>query len=270
MRNLILPFIITFLLAILVGLVLGSIFSIKVGNIALIKIHGPVMIDRSFLSNAVSSESIISQIKEAKENPLIKAVILDINSGGGSSVACSEVVDALKKLDKPCVAVIRDVGASGAYWIASACDKIIANKLSLVGSIGVRIDYLEFSGLLKKYNISYANLSYPEHKDMLSPYRPLTNTEINWVKEWLNTTYTFLVNDIAKNRNMSVEELMPFANGSLFMGYQAVNYGLIDELGGLDKAVNISAEMGNISSPEVIKMGGGGLLEIIDSLQQTS
>jgi len=121
-----------------------------------------------------------------------------------------------------------------------------------VGSIGVNMNYLEFSGLLEEYNVSYVNLSYPEHKDILSQYRPLTDLEQGWVQEWLESAYDYLVDDLALNLNITREELMPYANGSLFIGYQALDYGLVNELGGWREAYNKSIELGSITEPIII------------------
>ncbi len=235
--------------ALTTAVLLGLLFQTPQGNIGVIKITGAITNTNNILSSGTNAQSVVDNIKEIKENPLIKSFIIDINSPGGSSVASAEVVRAIRESGKPCVALIRDVGASGAYWVASACDYIVAHPLSLVGSIGVSMDYLEFSGLFKKYNISYVNLSYPEHKDMFSQYRPLTDTEKSWAKEWLRTAYDYLVTDIASNRNMTKQELLPIANGSVFLGNQALSYGLIDKLGGWPEALNKSAELGNVTYP---------------------
>lgn len=253
--------------ALSLGFLLGVVFQVPYGNIAVVKVYGEITNGGQLLSNTVDAQVIVNQLKEVNANPLIEAVILDINSGGGSSVACSEVVSAVKKLNKPSVALIRDVGASGAYWVASAADYIIAHNLSLVGSIGVNMQYLEFSGLLERFNVSYVNLTYPQHKDILSQYRPLTELEREWVTEWLEEAYDYLVTDVADNLNMTREELMPYANGSVFLGSQAVSYGLIDGAGAWDEALNKTMELANITEPMTITYREEhNLLELINGL----
>ncbi len=255
------------LFSIISGVLIGLIFSQDYGNIAVIRIQGIITNSNSILSSGTNAQDIIDSINEANDNPLIKVVIFDINSGGGSSVASQSIVRAIKNLNKPSIALIRDVGASGAYWIASACDYIIASDLSLVGSIGVSMDYLEFSGLLKKYNVSYVNLSYPEHKDIFSQYRPLTSTEEEWVNNWLRYAYDVFMSDVAVNRNMTKDELRPYANGSIFLGYQALNYSLIDEIGGWPEAYNKSIELGNITEPVIVKYDESySIFDLINSL----
>ncbi len=260
-------FIILLGFALILGILLGLIFKIPYGNIAIIKINGVISNSNNLFSSGTSAQNIIDNINEVESNPLVKVVIFDINSGGGSSVASQAIVRAIKELNKPSVALIRDVGASGAYWIASACDYIIASDLSLVGSIGVSMNYLEFSGLLDKYNVSYVNLSYPVHKDIFSQFRPLTNDEVGWVNDWLRHAYNVFMSDVAVNRNMTKQELMPYANGSVFLGYQALNYSLIDEIGGWPEALNKSIELGNVTEPILLKFDESiSILDLINSL----
>lgn len=238
--------------ALSLGFLLGIFFQVPYGNIGVVKVYGEISNGKQLLSNAVNAQNIVNQLEEINANPLVEAVILDINSGGGSSVACYEIVNAVKKLNKPSVALIRDAGASGAYWIASAADYIIAHNLSLIGSLGVNMQYLEFSGLLERFNVSYVNLTYPQHKDILSQYRPLTDLEREWVTEWLEEAYDYLVTDVALNLNMTREELIPYANGSVFLGSQSVSYGLIDGVGGWDEALNKTIKIANITEPITI------------------
>jgi len=240
--------------AILLGVTMGMLFPTPYGNIMVIKIDSKIQSGSGgILDAATSSESIINKLEEASLNPLVEAVILDINSGGGTSVASYEIVKAVKSFNKPIVSLIREVGASGAYWVASASDYIVANDFSFVGSIGVTMDYLEYSGLLERFNVTYVNLSYPEHKSIFSEYRELTPTERAKAESWLKTLYERLVSDIALNRNMTVEELTPYANGSIFTGYEAIEYGLIDELGGFNEALNKTITLANITEPLIIK-----------------
>ncbi|MBI4983237.1 S49 family peptidase [Candidatus Woesearchaeota archaeon] len=168
LRNIILTIIAAvFILLVLFPLILTIFDPSKYGNVALIKIEGVITSDgSSYLGSAtVSSPEIINFIQEADQDPKIKAILLEINSPGGSPVASDEIGTAVKRAKKPTIAVIREVGASGGYWIASAADHIIANRMSITGSIGVYSSYLEFSGLMEKYGIGYERLVAGEHKD---------------------------------------------------------------------------------------------------------
>src|SRR3989338_8536572 len=128
------------------------------GNVALIPIDGVIIgtEDSGFLFDGVtSSPEAVEFIEKAEKNPSIKAIILEINSPGGSAVASEEIANAVKKVNKTTVAWVREAGASGAYWVASASDHIVASRMSVTGSIGVIASYLEFPGLLERYNVTY-------------------------------------------------------------------------------------------------------------------
>src|SRR3989344_9012865 len=132
-----------------------SISEVAISNgIAIIKIEGPITLKSSnqlFTEGSASSDEIIENLNKAENNNGVKAIILEINSPGGTVVASKEIADKVKSIQKPTIALIREVGASGAYWIASSSDLIIADELSITGSIGVISSYLQFSGLLDNY-----------------------------------------------------------------------------------------------------------------------
>src|SRR3990172_9614359 len=147
------------------------------GNVAIIRIYGPILTtDGGLLSGEVTkSDDILKFIKKANESDEIKAVVFEINSPGGSAVASDEIGRAIKEMNKTTVAWIREVGASGGYWIASSTDHIIANRMSITGSIGVIGSYLEFSGLLNRYNVTYQRMVSGKYKDMGSPFKELSD-----------------------------------------------------------------------------------------------
>ena len=150
-------------------------------KIAVVKIYGPISLDGSsssiIPSSSVNSQQILDDIAKIKKDSSIKGVIFEINSPGGTVVASEEIAHAVKELNIPKYAVIREVGASGGYWIASATDKIIASPMSITGSIGVISSYLEFSGLFEKYGVNYQRLVSGDFKDMGTPYKDLTPEE---------------------------------------------------------------------------------------------
>ncbi len=229
---------------------LGLSVSPSYGNVLVISLNGPILSHSPggsiFGAEASSSSSfIIETLRTAQEDSSIKAVVFSIDSPGGSAVASQEIVEAVKKIDKPTIAVVRSVGASGAYWVASATDKIYANPLSIVGSIGVTSSYLEFSGLLERYNITYERLVSGDHKDMGSPFRSLTDEEREMLLEQINLVHDYFVEDVASNRLMDKSEIELIATGQVFMGAQALSNGLIDELGNLDDVQNHLEELLN-------------------------
>ncbi|MBU1112041.1 MAG: signal peptide peptidase SppA [Nanoarchaeota archaeon] len=210
----------------------------KEGNVALIKVEGVITGngDGSFLSSGtLSSQDIVRFIEDAEADPRIEAIMIEINSPGGSAVASDEIATALIKTTKPTVAVIREVGASGGYWVASATDHIVANRMSITGSIGVISSYLEFSGLMEKYGVEYQRLVAGERKDLGTPLRSLTQEEEALLQNKLDLIHDYFIQAVAENRNMDEEQVRQVSTGEFFLGIEAYQYGLIDDLG--DKSV---------------------------------
>lgn len=210
------------------------------GNVVLISLSGPIMTEQSseglFSSGGASSSDIVDNIKDAEKDPTIKAVVFEINSPGGGAVASQEIVQAIKALDKPSVSVIRTMGASGAYWVASATDKIYVNPLSLVGSIGVTSSYVEIAKLLEQYNMTYQRLVSGKYKDMGSPLRELRDDEKEILFNQLLRVHDYFVTDVATNRHLSKAAVAELATGQVFLGEDAISLGLVDEIGSLDTA----------------------------------
>jgi protease IV len=211
------------------------------GNIALIPIEGVITTEREeglFGEGIASSDKINSMIERAVENDAIEGIIFEINSPGGTPVATDEIAQRIKEIEKPNVAYIREIGTSGAYWIASASDHVIANRMSITGSIGVIGSYLDFSQLLDEYNVSYQRLVSGKYKDMGSPFKNLSQEERIILQESIDLIAKEFIDEVAMNRNMSIEKARSLATGQYFIGSQAKELGLIDETGGLDEAIS--------------------------------
>lgn len=221
------------------------------GNIAVIHIKGIILTSkdpRFFYEESTISSDVVKFIERAEKNPAVKAILFEINSPGGSAVASDEIGSAIKKTKKFTVSVIRDTGASGAYWIASATDLIIANKMSITGSIGVISSYLEFSGLLDKYGVEYQRLVSGKYKDIASPFRNMTAEEERIFQKNLDTIRDYFIEEVAKNRNMSKSKVRQFSEGLFYIGSEAKELGLIDVLGNKDDAVKIIEDKFNITA----------------------
>jgi len=215
---------------------LGIFFGTGVGgNVAYIPIKGTIVVDAEpatlFAAEAASSEKIVNYIEEAGQDPLIKAILLDINSPGGSAVASDEIGQAIKRADKLTVAVIHDVGASGGYWVASAADKIVANRMSVVGSIGVISSYLEFAKLLEEYNVTYQRLVAGKYKDMGTPFKELEEEERLILQSKIDKIHDYFIDEIAFNRGLDRAMVAEMATGEIFLGIEAKEMGLVDMLG---------------------------------------
>jgi len=218
--------------------------NIETGNIALIKVEGLIMGSggNSFNTEIASSEKLVEFISQAEENPLIEAIVIEINSPGGSAVASDEVATALKKTSKPTVALIREVGASGAYWISTAVDHSIANRMSITGSIGVISSYLEFSGLMEQYGVNYQRMVAGDRKDVGTPLREMSSDEESLLQSKLDMIHDYFIIAVAENRGMTEEEITKVATGEFYLGVEAYQLGLIDELGDLS---NVEAYLQN-------------------------
>lgn len=255
-----------------VSLILSGIFSSYAeveGNVAVISIKGIIIGDGSsgiFGEGVASSTTIIKLIEKADKNPNIKAVILEINSPGGTPVASDEIARAVKKTNKTTVAWIRDYGASGAYWVASSSEHIVANPLSLTGSIGVFSSYLEFSGLLERYNITYERLVAGEYKDAGVPYRKLTEEERRIIIDELDKMHNYFIAEVASNRKLPNANVRKLANGRAYLGTDALNLGLIDELGGKDEALRYIERKHNITAVPVEYKEKVGILDVLGNV----
>ncbi len=261
----ILGFIAVGILSLFVGIDVESLS----GNVALIQIEGVIVgaEDSEFLFESVTnSQEAVELIEKADANPSIKAIILGINSPGGSAVASEEIASAVRKTNKTTVAWVREIGTSGAYWVASAADHIIANRVSITGSIGVIASYLEFPGLLERYNVSYRRLVSGKYKDIGSPFKEMTEEEREIFQQNLDSIRDYFVSEVAKNRNLNKKDVDKIANGLFYLGAQAKELGLIDEIGGKDEVVAYIEKKEGIKADVVEYKKEKTLLEILSKV----
>ena len=257
---------------IFVPLLFSFFHSSKFGNIARIPIQGVITGDgaSSLAQESVSSQTIVQFIHEADENSNVKVILLEINSPGGSAVASDEIASALKQTQKPVVALIREVGASGGYWIASAADHIIANRMSITGSIGVISSYLELSQLMEKYGVHYEQLMAGEYKDLGTPFRELKPDERNLLQAKLDTIHQFFIEEVAMNRNLSVAKVQRIATGEFYLGIEAQKLGLVDELGNQQTAEDYIKRTYNIETIDYVDyQEQHGLLDVLSHVTAT-
>ena len=206
----------------------------------------------------VTPEEIISQLDEAGENPNVKAILFRVNSPGGSAAASQEIYEELKKVEKPVVVSVSEVCASGAYYIASAADRIVANRASSVGSIGVICQIPNYEDLYEKLGIEYTTIKQGKFKDVGSSDRPVTEEEKSLLEAQLKEIYWQFISDVAESRNMDVSDVEDLATGWVFLGTEALDLGLIDEIGNYKDAINIAAQLGGIEGePNVTRQKVG-------------
>jgi len=198
---------------------------------ALIELVGPISAD-----SEASADILVGSLRRAFEAEHSAAVIIRINSPGGSPVQSGYVYDEIKRLraiypDKKLYAVISDIGASGAYYIASAADYIYADKASLVGSIGVVSSGFGFVGLMEKLGVERRALSAGENKTFLDPFSPLKDRDRVFWQSVLETTHQQFIDQVRKGRGDRLVDSPELFSGLIWTGEQALEKGLIDGLG---------------------------------------
>lgn len=195
--------------------------------------------------NMTSSDEVIEYLKEARENDNIKAILIDIESEGGEPVPSEEIAAAIAQTGKPSVAWVRQIAVSGAYWIASAADTIVASANSDVGSIGVSMSYLDFASQNQEEGLNYNSLTSAKYKDTGNPYQPLTQDEKDLIIRDLTITHENFVGAVAANRGLSYADVNELADGSTMLGAMALEKGLIDIIGGQKEAYEtLEAQIG--------------------------
>ena len=240
------------------------------GNTAHIRIHGVISSGEGSLlgGSTISAQFIAESVRKADESPGVKAILLDINSPGGSAVASEEVAAAVRNAEKPVVALIRDIGTSGAYWAASSADVVVASPLSITGSVGATASYLEFSELMKKYGLGYERIVSGEHKDSGTPFRELSEEERELFGEIIGLTGEYFLQSVRESRNLSSEQADEISSGRIYIGQQAKELNLIDELGGMGKAESVLKEVAGLEKVSLIEYREKSSFGISDLLAQ--
>jgi len=192
----------------------------------------------SLFQQVQTSDVIAQKIREAGEDSSVDAIFLEVNSPGGAPVASHEIVRAVKDVEKPVVAQIREVGASGAYWVASAADHIVSDPVSVTGSVGVLSSYLEFSGLLQDYNVSYEEITAGELKELGSPFKELEENERQTLQRKIDLLGEYFLNDVVENRGLTSQQKADVGTAQFYIGIESIDAGLVDELGGRQEAIN--------------------------------
>ncbi|GAB3651149.1 signal peptide peptidase SppA [Echinicola sediminis] len=212
-------------------------------RVAVIIAEGEIMSGQ--MDGVISSEVFAEEIKKARMDDKIKAIVLRVNSPGGSVLASEviwrEVSEAQKV--KPVIASMSAVAASGGYYISAPADTIVAQPNTITGSIGIFGMWFNAQGLLNnKLGITTDVAKTGELSDFMNPTRPLKEVEVNIIQTQIEEGYDTFIQRVADGRNMSKEEVLDVASGRVWSGVQAKENGLVDVLGGLDDAIQIAAE----------------------------
>jgi len=223
-------------------------------KVAVISLSGPIQFESSgffFGGSVITPESVRTELERASNDVGIKAIVLQVDSPGGSVAASQEIVNQLELVKKPIVVSMSDLAASGGYYISADADKIVALPGTLTGSIGVISEMPNLKGLFDKLGIDMQVFIAGKHKDMYAGLRDLTPEEKVLMQGMTDQLYNQFIQVVAKGRGLSEDKVRELATGQLYTGIQAKELGLVDELGGLQTAIDLAASLAGISEPEV-------------------
>ena len=211
-------------------------------GIAVVRIEGAIeMATKSGpLGVKSGSEAVIKRVDDIMKNSSIKAVVVRINSPGGSVAATQEIYEKIWKLRKkniPLVASMGEVAASGGYYVASACNEIFANHGTITGSIGVIAFSPNLKKLFDKLGISMNVIKSGRHKDIMSSHRDISPQERKMLQQIIDTSYNKFLKDVALGRNMNQSDIKPYADGRIITGVEAARIKLIDSIGTFEDAI---------------------------------
>ncbi len=215
-----------------------SLFDTGTGKAAVIQLNGPIQPTQStgLGSTAGISPAQVREMNSKAESQNVDAIVYEINSGGGAVVASKEVKRSIENVEVPTICRFRDLAASGAYLFSLGCDRIVADSASVTGSIGVRASYLEFSDLMNEYGITYVNVTAGEYKDTGSQFKEPSETERQELKQRVESVHQEFKQLVKEGRDLNQTEIDEVATGEVFLGENAKEMNLVDNLGGRSTA----------------------------------
>ncbi len=216
-------------------------------KVGIVKLEGPIF----------TSERVVEELSELAGREDVKAIVLRINSPGGAVAPSQEIYEKIKSLrgEKPVVASIGSMAASGGYYAALGSKLIVANPGSITGSIGVILDYPVATGLLDKIGLRFETVKSGNLKDAGSPTREVTEADRKYFQTIIRDLHAQFMEAVAVNRNLALEEVKQLADGRVFTGTRSYRLGLIDTLGTFEDALKIAGELGGIEGkPATVKI----------------
>lgn len=238
------------------GVSKGDGNSIKREKVAIIYAQGSIVSGKGE-DDEIGSETVAKAIRKARENDKVKAIVLRVNSGGGSALASDVMLRemVLAKETKPVVVSMGDVAASGGYYIACMADTIVASRTTITGSIGVLgilFNAQEF--FRNKLGITFDGVKSNPHSDLGSPTRPLTDMEKASIQKEIVRIYDVFITHVSNGRPLSKAEVDSIGQGRVWSGVDAMDRGLVDVFGGLADAVEIAAEMAELEAYKILEL----------------
>ncbi|UZE91898.1 MAG: signal peptide peptidase SppA [Methanosarcinales archaeon] len=237
---------------------IGPMKDIRAGKqVAVIYVQGGMITGNVPLGiGYATSENICKNIREATEDASISAIVLRINSPGGTPAAAQEIVTEIKRAqDKgiPVIVSMGDIATSGAYYISAPADVIVANPDTMTGSIGVIWVFTDKSEYYGNEGIEFYTAQSGEFKDMGADWRGLTDEEKQHANDVVMSAYERFVSEIAEGRDMPIYKVRGLSDGRIYTGADARTLGLVDEFGNLYDAIDIAAELGGIEGTPRVK-----------------
>jgi protease-4 len=232
-------------------------------RIAVIYASGVIMSGRGgydpLMGGVLGSDTLIDYIREARQDPSVRAIVLRIDSPGGSATASDAIWRELvitrdERRDRPLVVSMSDLAASGGYWMALAAPYIVAQPATLTGSIGVITGKMVTGGVYNKLGANIETVSKGKNAEMASPARPFTDAERKKVESLIEETYDQFIEKAAESRHMKPEKVDAIAQGRVWTGRQAKAIGLVDELGGLDRAITAAKQRAKIPADSDVEI----------------
>ena len=222
-------------------------------------------------------ENLKKDLEVVKKRRAVKAILLEINSPGGEVTASDIIYQKIKRIqrdtEKPVVALIGTMGASGAYYVACAAKKILAHPTSIIGSIGVLMQALNLEELAKKVGLKAITLKSDQTpmKDVLSPFKELTEQERVMLMQIINSIYDRFIDIVSESRNLSREDVIKVADGGIYTSAKAKELGLIDEIGYREDAMAVACKLADIESAALVKrVTKKGISEILSEMSEMS
>ncbi len=216
-------------------------------RIALIRIEGPIL----------DSRATVDELETYGDDPLVKAIVLRLDTPGGGVAPSQEIYNAVKRVrldkHKTVVASMGNVAASGGYYIAVASDRILANPGSLTGSIGVVMQLANLENLMNKIGVKNIVIKSGRYKDVGSPFRMMGEEDRHLLQSVLDDAHRQFIEAVATGRSLDAADVEALADGRIFTGQQAKDVLLVDDLGDLTDAVKLAADMSGLQSPPVVE-----------------
>lgn len=240
--------------------------------VAVVRVEGVIFsTDATTVLSDAGSGQIISQLEEVAENSDVKAIVLRIDSPGGSVTGSAQIYEAIKEIDKPIVVSMAGLAASGGYYISAPADYIFARPDTFTGSIGVIMTILNAEEFINEWGIEATILTSGRNKGFGSLWRDLTTEQEVLLQKIIDESYDEFVRVVAEGRDIHETTVRQLADGRIYTGRQAVANRLVDELGDFDDAIDKAADLGGIfGEPRIIddkgnESGLGPLLKALSS-----